>query len=97
MATRHRQLALDTGAVAEHHVQQHHADLRVGGLAPEPLGPQRRVDHPAPARVVVTGAHQVPKIPAFADELGDDYSRELVHVDNLVVLRARGARTKLKK
>ena len=33
----------------------------------------------------------------LAEELGDDYSRELVHVDNLVVLRARGARTKLKK
>jgi glutamate 5-kinase len=33
----------------------------------------------------------------LAEELGEDYSRELVHVDNLVVLRARGARTKLKK
>ncbi|MCJ8504933.1 glutamate 5-kinase [Kocuria flava] len=37
------------------------------------------------------------KTSVLAEELGDDYSRELVHVDNLVVLRPRGARTKLKK
>jgi hypothetical protein len=32
-------------AVAEHDVEQHHADVRVGGLAAQALGAQRRVDH----------------------------------------------------
>lgn len=33
----------------------------------------------------------------LGEELGEDYARELVHVDNLVTIRKRGARTRLKR
>ncbi|MCT2020203.1 glutamate 5-kinase [Kocuria marina] len=33
----------------------------------------------------------------LGEEFGEDYARELVHVDNLVTLRPRSARTKLKR
>ena len=33
----------------------------------------------------------------LGEEFGEDYARELVHVDNLVTMRPRSARTKLKR